>query len=99
LIYLQSGRSKEITMRTLQIAAVALLAFSSAAYAMSDGPYHHPMHRAHHFHSAMHRPVDSGQPPINGFTAYPAPSVAPAPGWGPGEAWHSFPGSLNANGG
>jgi hypothetical protein len=85
-------------MRTLQIAAIALLAFSSAAYAAGDGPYHHPIHKAHHLHSVMAPPVDNGQAPVSGFTADTAAPIARAPGWGPGEAWHNFPGSLNANG-
>ena len=86
-------------MRTLQIAAMRSFGFRSAAYAMGDGPYH-PTHKGgRHFHSAMHRPADNGQPPVNGFTAFVAPSVAPAPGWGPGDAWHNFPGIADANGG
>ena len=87
-------------MRTLQIAAIAVLAFSSAAYAAGEGPYHRT-HAARHLHAVMHRPIDNGQPANNGWTAN---TVAPAPiahpsGWGPGDAWGSFPGSLNANGG
>ena len=46
----------------------------------------------------MHRPVDNGQPAVSGFTADTTAPVAQAPGWGPGDAWHNFPGSLNANG-
>jgi hypothetical protein len=86
-------------MRTLYIAAAAFLAFGSAAYAMNYGPYHHPLHRGHHVHSVVTAPVDNGQPAVSGFTADTTAPIARAPGWGPGDAWHNFPGSTNANGG
>jgi hypothetical protein len=92
-------------MRKLQIATIAFFAFGSAAYAMGGGPYHPAPTQPNVSSEAMQRPT-YGEAPYSGFAepyaGYSAslgmtsPSVG---GWGPGEAWGSFPGSLNANGG
>jgi hypothetical protein len=89
-------------MRKLSITVLAFLALGSAAYAQEGGAYH-PLRAAPNAPGAQ---TESGGATagsnLSGYNALVASSYAPhpaMPGWGPGESWGRFPGSLNANGG
>jgi hypothetical protein len=92
-------------MRKLGIATIAFFAFGSAAYAMGGGPYHPAPTLPNVSSDATERPTSSAA----GYSGYTEPYVGYSAnlgmtrpgvtGWGSGEAWGAFPGSLNANGG
>jgi hypothetical protein len=81
-------------MRKLQIAAIAFFAFGSAGYAMGGQPYH-PAPTQPDANSAA---TEFGAAPYGGYSANMGMTSQPQMGWGPGDAWRNFPGSLNANG-
>lgn len=84
-------------MRKLQIAAIAFFAFGSGAYAMGGASYH-PAPTQSDVNSAPTERSTSGLIPYSDYSANLGVTSPPQMGWGPGDAWRNFPGSLNANG-